>query len=501
MDEILGRLSDEKRGLKQIDELIGEVREEAVAEARIILKNRLVQAILDRALSSPPPEGDRGARWPGEASATGRTPTTGERGGFISHRAAKLQPIAAKLRPIATELRPIAAELPSMAAELPAIAAQQPSIATELPSIATELPSLAAGFPSLAAERRPVAAESRPAGAEPDSKARILQEIESIRQKIAENDRFLSGGSVSPGQPGKASPEPAPKGNGDVSPQPESQTPAAPELGYYVYCIVQNDDHLPGEQLPEHGMDLLHPVYTIAQQGLAAVVSQVSLDEFGQEELEANLTDLQWLESKVRVHQTVLETVLASRVCVPMRLCTIYRDAQRVQALMTEHYADFVSTLERLQGKQEWSVKVYCDSQALAGKVGEVSARVQELAAQINGKSGGAAYFLKKKMEQAIAEEVERIGDETAQHSLDCLAEHAEAAVTNSLQDQETTQRQDDMLLNAAYLVPDDQLAAFQVELESLQSTYGAQGFSFEMTGPWPPYNFATINLEKVSVA
>ena len=441
------------RGLKQvsraeIDELIGEVREEALAEARIILKNRMVQAILDYALSISNP---------------------------------------------AVELRPIAAELPSIAAKLP-------SIAAELPSIAAKLPSIAAERRSIAAEPRPTASELQPPAASDDSKERILQEIEAIRQKIAENDRFLSGGSASPGQPGKAasaSPEPKPEPGPHAASVP---TPAAPELGYYVYCIVQNDDRLSGEDLPEQGIDLAHPVYTITQQGLAAVVSQVSLDEFGQAELEANLTDLKWLESKVRVHQTVLETVLASRVCVPMRLCTIYRDEQRVQALMTQHYADFVATLERLQGKQEWGVKVYCDRPALAGKVGEVSGRVQELAAQIKGKSGGAAYFLKKKLEQAIAEEVERIGDETAQHSLDGLAEHAEAAVTNSLQDQKTTQRQDDMLLNAAYLVPDDQLAAFQVELENLQNAYGAQGFSFEMTGPWPPYNFATINLEKVAV-
>ena len=350
----------------------------------------------------------------------------------------------------------------------------------------------------------------------PGEREQIEQEMESFRKKIAENERFLSGVPVPPGQPGQTAPADSTTGH---APQPETsapspqgtgasvQNPPSQERGYYVYCIVRGDGSRPLEGLPEHGIDPAYPVYTLAQPGLAAVVSQVSLGEFGQAELEANLNDLAWLESKARAHQAVLEAVMAGGACVPMRLCTIYRGEQRVRELMAQHYDDFASTLDRLQGKQEWGVKVYCDRQVLASHVGEVSERVQELTAQTKNKSGGAAYFLKKKLELAIAEEVERIGDETAQHSHDSLSGHADAAATNSLLGKETTQRKDDMLLNAAYLVPDGQhplrvswgLAAFQAELENLRNAYGAQGFSFELTGPWPPYNFSTLSLDKVS--
>jgi len=417
MDEKIGRLVDTLKDKVQvsqveIDELISEVREEAFAEARAILKEMMVQAILDRALSIS-------------------NPTSG--------------------------LRPLTSDLPPF---------------------------------------------GRPASAS-ESKERIVQEIESIRKKIAENEQFLSGVLVSPSQPGQtvsaASCEAMHDSTTEHVPHSEIQNPSSQECGYYVYCIVRGDGSSPIEGLPRHGIDPAHPVYTLSQQGLAAVVSQVSLGEFGQAELKTNLNDLAWLESKARAHQAVLEAVMAGSTCVPMRLCTIYRGEQRVRELMAQHCDDFVSTLDRLQGKKEWGVKVYCDSQVLASQVGEVSDRVKELAAQIKDKSGGAAYFLKKKLEEAIAEEVERIGDEYAQHSHDCLSGQADAAATNSLLGRETTHRKDDMLLNAAYLVPDGQLAAFQAELENLRNVYGAQGFSFEMTGPWPPYNFATINLEKVS--
>ncbi len=443
MDEKVGRLADALKDKVQvsqaeIDALIAEVREETFAEARVILKDMLIQAILDRALSSSPRQAAHLAA--GEGGSYSAPPTNGDRAASISN--------------------PTSTPLPA-----PLVSDPQP--------------------PAVAAETL-------------GEREQIALEIESIRKKIAENNRFLSGAPVSPSQAGQTVAAAIPSTT-ERALDSEIQTPSSQELGYYVYCIVRGDGSNPVEGLPEHGIDPAHPVYALSQQALTAVISQVSLGEFGQAELEANLNDLQWLETKVRAHESVLEAVLASRTCVPMRLCTIYRSEQRVRELLIQYYADFVSTLDRLHGKQEWGVKVYCDGQVLAGKVSEVSDRVKELAAQSKGKSAGAAYFLKKKLEDTIAEEVERIGDEYAQHSHDCLAGYAAAATTNSLQDKETTHRKDDMLLNASYLVPDGQLAAFQSELENLQDMYSAQGFSFELTGPWPPYNFATINLEEVS--
>jgi len=45
------------------------------------------------------------------------------------------------------------------------------------------------------------------------------------------------------------------------------------------------------------------------------------------------------------------------------------------------------------------------------------------------------------------------------------------------------------MLLNAAYLVRrgDERLTS---EVASLQAEHATRGYAFELTGPWPPYNF-----------
>ena len=46
------------------------------------------------------------------------------------------------------------------------------------------------------------------------------------------------------------------------------------------------------------------------------------------------------------------------------------------------------------------------------------------------------------------------------------------------------------MVLNAAFLVPEDGLENFQRMLSSLDERHGRHGFRFDFTGPWPPYHF-----------
>ena len=53
------------------------------------------------------------------------------------------------------------------------------------------------------------------------------------------------------------------------------------------------------------------------------------------------------------------------------------------------------------------------------------------------------------------------------------------------------------MILNGAYLVAGERVAAFQSELASLEKEYTDLGFRYEMTGPWPPYNFVAIGSKE----
>jgi len=323
------------------------------------------------------------------------------------------------------------------------------------------------------------------------SKEQIQQEIAAIRKRIAENESLLSQISASPV-------ESEPAGEARAEDQPSAPGEGNREAcGYYVYAIVGGNGIGPIEGLPEQGIDPACPVYAPSYRHLHAIVSKVSLQEFGQKELEANLNDIRWVEAKVRAHQAVLESVSASHTLIPMRFCTIYRTERRVQEMMAQHYDDLVAALSRLAGKREWGVKAWCDRKVLAQRVEEVSDRVQKLKVEMAQRSSGAAYFVKKRLEETFAEEMERVSDECTQYSHDRLAAHAEEAVINPLQSSEFTGRNEPMLLNGAYLVAEEQLVVFRAELTGLEEEYGHLGFTYRLTGPWPPYNFVSIGLEE----
>lgn len=330
-----------------------------------------------------------------------------------------------------------------------------------------------------------------------EQQTQIQQEIEAIRRKIAENEQSLSQLKTSP--PAESSPTslPAPFPYLQEHRYTEAEPDADEGDGYYVYGIVESKNGLPGDGWPEQGIDPAHPVYALPCRAIQAVVSQVSLKEFGEEPLKANLNNPTWLESRVRAYQSMLDTVAMHCTLIPMKFCTIYRSEGRVQEMLADYYDDFIAVLGRLAGRQEWGVKAYLDRDALERRVEETSERVGALKAELARKSSGKAYFAKKKLGETLAAEVEQLSDECAQKSHDRLAGCAEEARVNPLQSREITRRKEEMVLNGVYLVDKGRVEAFRAELESLEKNYGHLGLDYELTGPWLPYNFVTIRAEE----
>lgn len=324
----------------------------------------------------------------------------------------------------------------------------------------------------------------------------IRAEIAAIKQKITANEqRLRENGSHTPSAPYSEAPT-----QGAVNEAAKASEPQeALEWGFYVYCIVRSDNHPLLRTLPIAGIDLEQPVYAIRYQDLEAIVSRVSLQEFAMDMLKDRLSDQAWLETKVLAHQHVLTEVMTQCALIPMRFCTIYRSERSVQTILAEHAAHFVNALEYLENKQEWAVKIYCDPQKLSQAAESASGKARMLESA-SGKSRGAIYFLEKSLEEATSQEIERITDELAQHSYDRLAHYALDTVLSDLQDKEVTGRQDVMVCNAAYLIPTEALGDLRTELEAMEQEYRHLGVYCDLTGPWPPYNFVTLDFEEHSV-
>jgi hypothetical protein len=179
---------------------------------------------------------------------------------------------------------------------------------------------------------------------------------------------------------------------------------------------------------------------------------------------------------------------------VPFRFLTLYRDEDELRTFLGARAAELRDVLERIRGKVELGVKVFADRARLAAGLAQESDEVRELDAAIEAATPGKAYLLRRQREELAKEHAARVLRDCARDSHARLSAAAEAAVSNPPQPRELSGREEQMLLNGAYLVPagDDGLTAAVTELDE---EYRHLGVTFELTGPWPPYNFVPPDL------
>ena len=254
----------------------------------------------------------------------------------------------------------------------------------------------------------------------------------------------------------------------------------------WAYCVTR--DGAPLGELPP-GVDPEHPVEALACGDLVLYVSRVALAEYGAESLATNLNDFAWLERVARAHEAVLEHALRATTVVPLRLCTIYADADRARAMLTERAPELRASLAALDGREEWSVKLLVDPDALLAAAAQGRDREDPGAAQ-----SGAAYLLQRRAEREDRAAAEQLAAGLADDVHARLQDWADDAVLSAPQNRELSGHDGDMLLNGAYLVERGRVQGMRDLVAELGEQHRHLGARLLFTGPFPPYNFAAVS-------
>ena len=228
------------------------------------------------------------------------------------------------------------------------------------------------------------------------------------------------------------------------------------------------------------------PVRAVRAAGLAAALTTVRLAEFGEAALRRHLDDRSWLERAAQAHHLVIETLAAHGPAVPMRLATVYTGDAGVAALLTARGADFSAALDRVDGRSEWAVKVYPVARREPAEAGAAARAAGRPTA-----GAGAAYLSRRRQQLSAAEQSRQAAVASAEHIHATLARLAVAAQLRSPQAPQLSGRPDQMIMNGAYLVDGRRAEAFAAAAADLAA--GSAGVRVELTGPWPPYSFATV--------
>jgi hypothetical protein len=76
------------------------------------------------------------------------------------------------------------------------------------------------------------------------------------------------------------------------------------------------------------------------------------------------------------------------------------------------------------------------------------------------------------------------------------LNQHSIQSRINKLLPKEVTEREEEMILNSAFLIKTNKVENFMEAEDALKETFEEMGIFLDCTGPWPPYNFT--NVKKV---
>ncbi|CAM3051328.1 GvpL/GvpF family gas vesicle protein [Prescottella defluvii] len=249
--------------------------------------------------------------------------------------------------------------------------------------------------------------------------------------------------------------------------------------GVWVYAVT-SDSPFPGGISGIRGV-AGEELRTVTDSGFTAVVGTVRLDTFGEEALRRNLEDLDWLSETARRHDAVVASICAGGATVPLRLATVYFDADRVRTMLRDNAEQLGEALERITDRAEWGVRAYLDRPRPE----------QRTTSEQSGRPSGTAYLMQRRAKAAAREESESAAARRADEIFSELGRSAVAGVRQPPSPPDLSTHRSPEILNASFLVDNKRCREFIAAVEQLDARLDDVELAF--TGPWPPYSFTSV--------
>jgi hypothetical protein len=167
----------------------------------------------------------------------------------------------------------------------------------------------------------------------------------------------------------------------------------------------------------------------------------------------------------------------------PLSFGTLFSSLSALeQEMINQRSTEVLAVLQHITGCQEWSLEATLDhKQAVDALLAE---GLQAGRFSLPG-AAGRRYLEEQKLRRTLSSE---LNDWLAQ----CLTS-LQNELRPLMRDFRSRRLLDDKVLHWAYLLPEEQVAAFQEQVSTIASRYEAYGFSFRVTSSWSDYSFCQL--------
>jgi hypothetical protein len=254
---------------------------------------------------------------------------------------------------------------------------------------------------------------------------------------------------------------------------PKTKTPSL----CYVYCVVEGR----APALPATGMpDGSAPRAVSLDDEVAVIVSDVDAGSYAAEALEPRLSDLDWVSGAGAAHHAVIDAIAESGATVlPFRLFTLFSSENKATTTLRETRPAMARAFGRVRDKQEWVLRI--------GKPEPSRAEPAQHAPPPARTSGTNFLQARAEAKREAAARATRVREDAAA-AYEALEQLADAAKTRPVD------TAGNLLLDAAFLVPPARVEAMRETLSRRAERLLRDGCPVSLTGPWPPYSFASMD-------
>jgi Gas vesicle synthesis protein GvpL/GvpF len=249
----------------------------------------------------------------------------------------------------------------------------------------------------------------------------------------------------------------------------------------YLYGIVRHPAELPQCDAIEDGT----AVDVIPAGGIACVVSPVRAADYAPAATGRTAAEqLEWVTPRAWRHHEVVSRLHTATTVIPLKFGTLCTGEDDVRAMLERCSEPIGALLNRLRGRDEWTLSIRIDSDCVTGRFERDDGELRELCAAERSLPEGRAYFVRKKRQQRAASLIAAEFAATTDHVHSRIAGVVDGCCDNGR-----------AAPAATLLVDRARFGDLTDCLAALEAEHAANALALELRGPWAPYSFVNEHL------
>ncbi|MBE0466244.1 MAG: GvpL/GvpF family gas vesicle protein [Candidatus Desulforudis sp.] len=231
--------------------------------------------------------------------------------------------------------------------------------------------------------------------------------------------------------------------------------------GVYLYGVIEISARV---ELSITGLYRV-PVQVVPYRDLALVVSALPRQE------------LKPTRELALAHERVISSVMRHYPVVPMRFGVVARQGRPITNILVDNYTLLKQKVEQIRNRVELGLKAFCLRDAFTSDIERADERIRRM---------------KDLDATCLGQLVAEVADCKRREYVDRIYTPLSKSAVDSVLNEILTEH---MVFNAAFLVSKGNVCAFEQLVHKLFIPH-AGVLEYRYSGPWPPYNFCSMNLK-----